>query len=241
MRTPRRTLASAFAAAVFGLSACSSGQPASAPALAPAPTPEPPAISTHQLPAPSSFPATNLTELLEACESTREYSSAPITEDELATLLWAAYGYKVDGGRTVPSAGAFYSLRLYVLVENVHGFDPGLYRYDPEENQVALISAANLRAKLQQAALDQASVSNAPLVIVITGNPQIMEEKYGTRADRFGLLEAGHTAQNLTLAAAALNLGLVTIGGFSDEDVRAHLSLPDETEIYYLIPVGHPR
>lgn len=50
--------------------------------------------------------------------------------------------------------------------------------------------------------------------------------------------EAGHAAQNICLQAVALNLGLVTVGAFYDEQVKTVLSLPVEEQPLYIIPVG---
>ena len=40
--------------------------------------------------------------------------------------------------------------------------------------------------------------------------------KYGERGYRFALLEAGHAAQNMLLAATALALAALPLGGFYD-------------------------
>ena len=63
--------------------------------------------------------------------------------------------------------------------------------------------------------------------------------KYGARAYRFVLLEAGHVAQNVLLAAAALGLAAVPLGGFYDREVDAVLGADGLYEAsLYLIPVG---
>jgi SagB-type dehydrogenase family enzyme len=63
--------------------------------------------------------------------------------------------------------------------------------------------------------------------------------KYGQRAYRFTLLEAGHVAQNALLAAAALGLAAVPLGGFYDRKVDAFLGVDGLQEAaLYLLPVG---
>jgi SagB-type dehydrogenase family enzyme len=65
--------------------------------------------------------------------------------------------------------------------------------------------------------------------------------KYGARAYRFALMEAGHVGQNLLLAAAALGLGAVPLGGFYDREVDAFLGVDGIYEAsLYLVPVGYP-
>jgi SagB-type dehydrogenase family enzyme len=60
--------------------------------------------------------------------------------------------------------------------------------------------------------------------------------KYGLRGYRYALIEAGHLAQNLLLAAAALGLVAVPIAGFFDGRVDAALSLDgvNESVLYWL-------
>ena len=63
--------------------------------------------------------------------------------------------------------------------------------------------------------------------------------KYGARAYRFTLLEAGHVAQNFLLAVAALGLAAVPIGGFYDREVDSLLGVDGLYESsLYLLPLG---
>ena len=63
--------------------------------------------------------------------------------------------------------------------------------------------------------------------------------KYGARAYRFALLEAGHVAQNYLLAATALGLSACPVGGFFDRRVDALLGIDGLHEAsLYLLPVG---
>ncbi|MDH3681755.1 MAG: nitroreductase family protein, partial [Acidimicrobiia bacterium] len=61
--------------------------------------------------------------------SVREYTGAALTLAEVSQLLWAAQGTTNDQGfRTAPSAGALYPLEVYVVVGDVTGLAPGVYR-----------------------------------------------------------------------------------------------------------------
>ena len=61
------------------------------------------------------------------------------------------------------------------------------------------------------------------------------------RSPRYVHLEAGHTAQNVLLQAVALGLGAVPIGAFYDTEVQNVMSLPEDHQPLYLIPIGHPE
>lgn len=56
----------------------------------------------------------NLEELLNKRHSTRRYQPVPVSKEDLDKLIWAGYG-ATPIGRTVPSAGACYPLKLYAV------------------------------------------------------------------------------------------------------------------------------
>lgn len=227
---PLRPLGAALIAVAM-LSSCSPGRPA--------PTSSPPgprvALPRHTIPDDA-----RLADLLNARHSTREYRPEAISVDQLAALLWAGYGVQSDGGRTVPSAGGLYPMSLYVLAGDVTDLVAGIYRYDPDANELQRHRDGDQRAGLMSVALDQESIAAAPLVIIVAGAPDRLRDRYGDRAERFALLEAGHVGQNLALAAEGLDLGMVTIGAFDDAGVKRILDLPPAEQAYYLVPVGHP-
>ena len=49
--------------------------------------------------------------------------------------------------------------------------------------------------------------------------------KYADRGYRFAFLEAGHFAQNISLTAAAMQLGTVSIGGYYDRRIDEFLGM----------------
>ena len=87
-----------------------------------------------QKPAALSIPHTDLREAIEHRHSVRWYAKEPLSLDELSFLLWCTQGVKSVHGsqatvRTVPSAGARHAFETYLLVNDVDGLEPGLYRY----------------------------------------------------------------------------------------------------------------
>jgi SagB-type dehydrogenase family enzyme len=115
----------------------------------------------------------------------------------------------------------------------------GLYHYIPDGHRAEVLSEADLRAPLADAALGQTALSDAPAVFVIAAVYARTAVKYGSRAERYVHLEAGHVAQNILLQAVALGLAGVPMGAFSDRDVQGVLGLPRDHAPLYLIPVGH--
>ncbi|MEA3345957.1 MAG: SagB/ThcOx family dehydrogenase [Chloroflexota bacterium] len=189
-----------------------------------------------RLPAPRLKSDISLEEALSRRRSVREYTEEPLGWEEIGQLLWAAQGITADwGGRTAPSAGALYPLELYVATAE------GVYHYLLQGHRVEKMSSSDVRQALWRAALEQDWVREAPAVFVIAALYERTERKYGSRAERYVKLEAGHACENLLLQAVALNLGGVPVGAFYDDQVQAALGLPADQEPLYLVPVGHPR
>lgn len=190
------------------------------------------------LPPPDTVGRITLEQALAQRRSVREYAAEPLSLADIAQLLWAAQGVTDDRGyRTAPSAGALYPLRVYVVVGNVTGLDSGIYRYLPDAHTLLRTGTSDVREELTRAALNQRSVTFGAACLVITGRYELTATRYGERAERYVHMEAGHAAQNVYLACAALELGTVAIGAF-DETVRDVLALPNSETPLYLMPVG---
>jgi SagB-type dehydrogenase family enzyme len=215
-------------AVIVALSGCGSVQTAT--------TPNPAAAGATVLPPPALTSDRSLEEVLALRRSIRSFRATTLTTGELGQLLWAAQGITDEGGfRTAPSAGALYPLEVYVALAE------GVFHYEPDGHRLVPVDQDDVRSGLQQAALGQQAVGQAPAVFVVTAVYQRTAQKYGPeRATRYVQLEAGHAAQNLLLEAVALGLGAVPIGAFDDTKVQQVLSLPGDHEPLYLIPVGHP-
>ncbi|HLG56469.1 MAG TPA: SagB/ThcOx family dehydrogenase [Vicinamibacterales bacterium] len=201
-------------------------------AWSPAPTTGTP--DTVSLPGPRLRGLASVEESLARRRSVREFQERELSWDDIGQLLWACQGVTdPQGFRTAPSAGALYPLDVFVVTPS------GVYRYHPGPHEVRRIADRDVRSRLRMAALDQDALA-APCIIAIAGVEQRTARKYGNRARRYVVLEAGHAAQNVLLQATTLGLDAVPIGAFDDEEVRMTLGAPSGEEILLLIPVGHP-
>jgi len=193
------------------------------------------------LPAPKYNSRFSVEEALLKRRSKREYKSDHLPLNELGQLLWAAQGITDPRGfRTAPSAGATYPLEIYAAAAGIDGVAPGIYRYEPQANRLLKIADGDKRAELTAAAINQQSVAQAPLSIIITAIYERTTGYYGQRGVRYVDMEAGHAAQNVYLQAAALGLGTVVIGAFDDSRVAGLLALSDNETPLYIMPVGRP-
>jgi SagB-type dehydrogenase family enzyme len=205
------------------------------------PAPLPPGNDTMiNLPDPRHESDTSLEEALLLRRTIRSYTDEPLTPQELGQLLWAAQGItEAQGRRTAPSAGALYPLEVRVVIGNVNGISPGIYRYIPQNHQLALLLKGDLRDELSAAALRQISVQEAPASIIISAIPERTTVIYGDRGMNYIYMEAGHAAQNVYLQAVALDLGTVSVGSFDDEAVKSVVGLVGSEIPLYIMPVGH--
>lgn len=187
-------------------------------------------------------------ELLERRASCRNYGAKALPVDQLATILWVGYGRRgvLPGGsihiyeRTVPSAGAMYPLEIYVLARRVTGLPPGVHHYAIATHGLELLSDTPLSARfLADIFMGQPYATNAATVVVLTAVLGRTTKKYLDRGYRYALLEAGHVCQNMTLAAAALGLGCLSLGGFFDDMLAGLLgTLAEEEPPLYALALG---
>lgn len=169
--------------------------------------------------------------------SVRSFASRALTPHEIGRLLWAAQGVtnKSSNGRTAPSAGALYPLEVYAVLPD------GVFRYAPERHALERVGSGDRRGALARAAWGQDAVRRAPIDIVVAGVTERTARKYGARAERYVLLEAGHAAQNVLLEAVALGLGAVPIGAFDDGDAARVVGLAQGERALCILPVGAPE
>ncbi len=172
--------------------------------------------------------------------SYRSFAKRPLTLEEVGQLLWSAQGAGVDGvtgaSRTVPSAGATHPLEIYLVVGDVCGLDPGVYRYVYARHSLEKTALEDRRERLAAAALRQNFVAGAPVSVVLAADYELTTSRYGERGIRYVHMEVGHSTQNIYLQCGSLGLGAVAVGAFNDEHVKALLEIKEEPLM--IIPVG---
>jgi SagB-type dehydrogenase family enzyme len=189
---------------------------------------------------PPALPTTSLAAAFAARASARAFCETPLELGALATLLWAAYGVSHASAdlplRTVPSGGALYPLELYALCLRVDGLARGLYHYDPLRHVLEPLGGDVPQERLEALTAYPELVVPAGVVLFATALFWRTRFKYGLRGYRFALLEAGHVAQNVLLAAAALDAAAVPVGGVFDRRVEQLLEVDgvDESLVYAL-------
>lgn len=186
------------------------------------------------------IPDSHFRDLLLARHSCRQFNNTPITLKQLVNILFAGYGIrdtiKVNNEEwlvhTVPSAGALFPLKFYILVFQVEGLSPGIYHYLPKTGELAYIQTEPVPIQLViRFFLNQSWIAGAGAIIISTAVIERTLSKYLDRGYRYILLEAGHAFQNMNLMAAACNVGAVNIGAFFDSEIAGLLKIVDGEEL----------
>jgi SagB-type dehydrogenase family enzyme len=198
-----------------------------------------PRVPKVQLDLPKTGGGAPLWDVLASRRSVRHFKDETMTKIELSQLLWAAQGITnhESGFRTAPSAGALYPVETYLVVNSVGGVEPGVYHYAVDKHELDQLRAGNFRIAVAQAALDQEMAYHANVVFIWTAVFERSKWKYEQRAYRYIYLDAGHIAENVALAAVALDLGSCQIGALYDDEVSALIGVDgvDESVIYMTV------
>jgi SagB-type dehydrogenase family enzyme len=173
----------------------------------------------------------------------RSYLSKSLTLGHLSQIFWAGQGITGDRGykRSAPSGGALYPMDIYAIVgdNGVKGLKAAIYHYDPHKHAALLITEGDFRKDVARSSLSQMWMAEAHLNLVITSEYSRITSNYGTRGERYAMIEAGHIAQNIFLQAEALGLRAGIVGAFDDEDVNRIMKINRSHEPLLILPVGY--
>jgi SagB-type dehydrogenase family enzyme len=181
----------------------------------------------------------DLTGLVRSRRSALPDASRPVSLDSVGTVLALSAGSSPGrpGLRVTPSGGALYPLDVLLVAADVVGLPPGGYAYDPIEH--ALLPRTEVEPRDFHARAGGTGPLGPPQPAVTLGIVATFARtraKYGLRGYRFALLEAGHLAQAVLVAATALGLCSLPWGGFHDCAVDTMLELDGlERSCLYLL------
>ncbi len=189
----------------------------------------PDALTRVELGEPQFPEAAPLWKVLAERRSKRNFLSEPMSLNALNVLLWSTQGVTADMGsyqlRTVPSAGALYPIETYLFVNRVEGLEPGIYHLDVRGWALEALRLEDVSELGSQALLGQQMCRDASVNFVWTAMIGRCRAKYYERAYRYVWWDAGHIAQNLSIAATAMGLGVCSIGAWHDSVVHELLGI----------------
>jgi SagB-type dehydrogenase family enzyme len=179
----------------------------------------------------------------------RNFDGAPVTLEDLSTLLLLTWGVqhwrRVKGQgpivlKTSPSGGARHSIEAYVLARGVKGLKAGAYHYDAARHQLVDLRRPVSSTVITRLLAKQHYYGPAAAVVVMTAVfARAMWRYPSNRAYRSLLIEAGHLAQTFCLVATARRLAPFCTMAFDDEGVERVLGVDGTNEsAMYVVGVG---
>jgi len=171
----------------------------------------------------------------------------PLDLGSVAGILHAAFGVtrRIGSGldgfsfRAAASAGALYPNEVYLVSREVQGLEPGVYRYNGIKHCLE-IESEGFPGDLTGGLLAPPELGRAPAFLLVTGVPGRSALKYGDRAYRYVLMDAGHILANAMLVCAEQGLACSPMFDFIDEEVNLALDLDGRQEFALaVLGMGH--
>jgi SagB-type dehydrogenase family enzyme len=200
-----------------------------------------------KLPSPKKFkvPDVPVRKAIESYEPVGFFSRSSLTIRDLSYLLWCMQGLRKVVGemvqvRNVPSSGSRYPLDIYFVASDIVDLDVGLYRYLPLSHSiVAERIDPDIILEMSTASMNFRMITRAAVTFFWVAIPYRSVWALGNRGYRSCFIEAGHSCQNLIIAAANLGYEVYPSDIFHDELIMKLISLDNETGWpVYLASVG---
>lgn len=184
-----------------------------------------------RLPSPRTASGRGLGETIQRRGSTRQFSHAPITAEELSTALWAATrGFEAD----VPAG----LVDLYLIVNAVEGVPSGAYFYQPEDKALEPIRAGDVRGGSAYLCLEQPLGGDAAAVIYFLAPLDEILAAFGDRGYRLANLLAGIAGGRAYLAAYALGFGATGLTFYDGHVVEFFSPHAAGTDAIFVVALG---
>ncbi|WP_150737867.1 nitroreductase family protein [Pandoraea anapnoica] len=183
------------------------------------------------LPSPDLGNGASLMVALARRRTTREFSQASLSSQQLGDLLWAANGInRADtGGRTAPSAHDVHEIDIYAALPE------GVYLYDPMSHELRLKRAVDARNLTGY----QDFVGGAPLDLVYVVNHFRADRFPAEQRDTFAGVAIGAISQNVSLYCAAVGLACVVRGWLNPRLLADAMTLNDNEIPVLAQTIGH--
>lgn len=183
---------------------------------------------TITLPQPNLEEGLSINQALALRASSREYSSEPLTLEELGGVMWAAAGINRPENKhlTAPSAMAVYPVEVYAF------FAEGVYRYDSATHSLVRVAEGDHREL--SAAQDFAYTAPLNLVYIADLSRYAKFRMERTKEEFLAGLDAAGYAENVNLYAAGNGLKAITRGSLKTSEVLSLLSLDSKSHAVVL-------
>lgn len=175
-----------------------------------------------QLPEPTKTGGKPLMEAINERKSTREFSDAVLTPQQLSDMLWVACGYNRPDKRTVATALNRQEMSAYIVTPDA------IYKYKPKENKLLHINDGDHREVFAM----QDFAKQAPLNVALVVDLDKQENEV------FAAMTVGAMSNNIYLWCASEGLNTVTRASFDREGMNKALKLGENEKVLLVQTVG---
>lgn len=197
-------------------------------------------VSSERYPLAPADHRTPVGDVLRRRRSVPAFGQKAVAFDSFSRILRESACITEAYGRGAPSAGALYPIDIYLCVNNVEGLPAGVYALDPHGASLHRLSVdEDPRTFLQECLVFQDLADNSAFHVFFVGSFVRQRIKYGQRAYRFALIEAGHIAQAMIMCGLEEGIASCPVGGFIDKQVDDLLCLDGvEQSVVYSVAFG---
>ncbi|HVM48145.1 MAG TPA: nitroreductase family protein [Candidatus Acidoferrum sp.] len=185
-----------------------------------------------QLTAPTKSGGLPLLDALAKRATTRAFDSKDLSDRQLSTLLWAAFGVnRPDGKRTAPSANNKQATDIYVLLKT------GAYVYDAHANKLVQVLADDVRSL----GATQTFATNAPVILAFVADLSKLGNGNEESKPNTANVNVGYISQNVYLYCASEGLATGARGSVDRKALGPRLKLRPDQLIVLAQSVGYPK
>jgi SagB-type dehydrogenase family enzyme len=151
------------------------------------------------------------------------------TIHDLGMILALTAGIRSMNGtqvqRWAATAGNLGSVEPFVVARNVDGLDPGVYFYQAQNHQMALLHRRVNSNELMSRVLGPDRRDLPDALVILTGAFHRVAHKYASFGYRLVSLDAGAALSQLHMVAYGMNIWSKTVTRWPDDLIERHLNL----------------
>ena len=151
--------------------------------------------------------------------SIREFNSNPISDEDLSSILYAAFGTRSDDKYTVAGMNGVNSGIIYVLKEDA------AYKYNSMNHSLIFYKAGDWRDNVGW------QYPGAPIVLGLCWDKNLADSNFAS-------VELGEIGQNIAFMTDTLGIGTVVTGEVPPAINR--MGIPENEEGLIVMPLGYP-
>ena len=197
-----------------------------------APPPREPDGELRRLPVPRVAAGRGLGETIQHRGSSRRFTQAPLTAEELGTTLWWAtrpLAADVPWGLVDP----------FLIVNAVDGIASGAYRYARELHALELLRAGDFRRESAYLCLEQPLGGDAAATLYFLAPLTALLAAFGNRGYRLANLEAGVIGGRAYLTAYAQRFGATGLTFYDGKVVEFFAPASRGLDAIFVTALGH--